>query len=447
MAFDTKDPQSASKPFLRQTSQPSSEDHPEDLSIETLPKTSATDTSFKSASARSLDDRVIKQIDRWAEFITLAVQIDMPDSNEVSGELHAALVSVLKSTAKRHKGIWFHWKGPLYGCAVPKLTADQARDAALAVQRRLLSKRQETVTIGISQYPLLTFDRRRALSNACKALDHAAFFGTGGKAVFNAVSLNISGDRYYQNGHIKAAISEYEDALRIDARNINVHNSLGVCWADLNEQKKARECFQNVLALEPEETMATYNLGMVHLLEENVQEALKLFKKAYARNTKTFQIPYQIGKVLVEQNHFEKAKVYLERAVLLRSDSSAALCLLGQCLAKEKKIPEAIQTLKKAVKINPNDTSALSVLGCLYDEKGENPEICLTFCRQSVALAPHDATFRFRLATLYHKHGYSDLARVEYNEAAALGYDCRQQLNELNGNTETRDETRSSRCA
>jgi tetratricopeptide (TPR) repeat protein len=449
MASDTHSPHAplSSQPFLWQTSHPSSDPHPVDPSEEISLETPSMDTTLKPASTQTPDERVVKQIHHWTRFVSLAVQVDLPDSNEVPGELHSALVSVLKSTAKKHKGIWFHWKGPLYGCALPDFSADQARDAALTVQRKLASKRPETVTIGIAPYPMLIFDGSQTLSNACKALDHAAFFGPGGTAVFNAVTLNISGDRYYQNGQIKSAISEYEDALRINAQDINVQNSLGVCWAELKELTKSRECFQAVLAMEPGEIMATYNLGMVHLFEKNQEKALALFKKAFARNTKTFQIPYQIGKVLMKQKQFAKAKPYLEHAVLLRPDSSSALCLIGYCLAKEKKIPEAIKTLKKAVKINPNDASALSALGGLYDKKGENPEICLTFSRQSVSLAPRNATFRFRLASLYQKYGFPDQAREEYNKASDLGYDCRKKLDELEGCTKTDQGKRSTQCA
>lgn len=442
MAFDTNDPQHPVQPFLRQTPQPSSDSH----RPEALPTARAADAAWRSGSAKSLDDGVVKRINQWPTFVALAVQIDLPDSNEVTGELHETLVSILKSSVKKYKGIWFHWKGPLYSCALPQFTVDQARDAAMAIQHKLVSKRQETVTIGLAQYPLLTYSRAQTLSNACKALDHAAFFGPGATAVFNAVSLNISGDRFYQNRRLKAAVSEYENALRLDAQDINVHNSLGVCRAELKQYAKARKCFRTVLDLEPGETMATYNLGVVHLLQDDLEQALALFKEAYERNTSFFEIPYQIGKVLVDQKNYAKAKPYLDRAVLLRADSSNALRLIGQCLAEENKIPEAIKTLKKAVKINPNDAAALSELGCLYDKKGENPDICLTFSRQSVALAPRDGKFRFRLARLYQKYGQTDLALKEYDEAVALGYPCPKPFEELDGNAGD-DKPRSSRYA
>ena len=56
----------------------------------------------------------------------------------------------------------------------------------------------------------------QTLQNACKALDHGAFFGPDACVVFDAISLNISGDRFYQSGDLNAAIDEYHFALTLD---------------------------------------------------------------------------------------------------------------------------------------------------------------------------------------------------------------------------------------
>jgi hypothetical protein len=47
---------------------------------------------------------------------------------------------------------------------------------------------------------------QQIVTNAEKALDHAGFFGPGTITGFDAVSLNISGDRRYQAGDIAGAI-------------------------------------------------------------------------------------------------------------------------------------------------------------------------------------------------------------------------------------------------
>jgi tetratricopeptide (TPR) repeat protein len=60
-------------------------------------------------------------------------------------------------------------------------------------------------------------------------------------------------------------------------------------------------------------------------------------------------------------------------------------------------------------------------LGCLLDEQGENPEITLLFCRESVGLDPENALFRYRLARLYLNQARLDEALQEFQKARELG--------------------------
>ena len=80
------------------------------------------------------------------------------------------------------------------------------------------------------------------LTAGWEALDHGAFFGPASTVVFDAVSLNISGDHFYQTGKVSEAMAEYRAALRLDADDVNVYNSLGVCLAQTGEIEKAAAC-------------------------------------------------------------------------------------------------------------------------------------------------------------------------------------------------------------
>lgn len=389
---------------------------------------------------------ILARIKELPAFFALAIRIDGLDSAVPPDSLHSVLTEYLKAAENDCQACWFHWEGPLYASLLP--ASDGAAPEAFAhkIQEHLTQTCKQTVTIGIATYPLITYTPEQTLTNACKALEHAAFFGPGSCTRFDAVSLNISGDHYYQAGDLQTAIAEYEHALKLDPSDVNVHNSLGVCRADQEDLAAARACFEKAATLVPEETMAVYNLGVIHLLEENTIEALSVFQKAYGMDDTTFEIPYQIGKIMVEQEDLNNARPYLERAVELTPDNAKALSLLGQCLADSGQLPEAVKTLKKAVKLNPNDATALSILGQLYDQRGENPDICLTFSRQSVILAPANGLFRFRLAQLCQKNGNLDEALGEFEQAAELGVDCQKEIEDLRSTLETpRD--KKSRCA
>ncbi len=438
MASVSTEKPSDSEPFLRTEPQTHKGDLPNGARGPNAPEAGPEPCS-------DVGEKLLMQMNRWARFGVLAVHIDPPRTGK-SKALHQVLRGLLKAAETTHKAIWFPWNDTLYGCVVPEMDAASASTVARQLQDELARQVTETVSIGVSEFPLLDFDRSRSLTNACKALDHAAFFGPGSVVIFDAVSLNISGDQYYQAGEMDAAMTEYQAALRLDPHNVNVHNSLGVCLAKQDDPDGAQHSFQAALQIDPKETMAIYNLGLIQLLKQAPQKALENFKTAYALDRKTFDIPFQIGKLLTEQKQWRAAKPYLESAIALRNDHGPAYCLLGHCWSALDRASEALATYKKAVRLNPNDAAALSALGVLYDDKGENPDICITFCRQSVILAPENGLFRQRLGALYQKHDQLERALAEYEKAAALGCDCRSQVHKVRHQLGSKDQG-SQRCA
>ncbi len=389
---------------------------------------------------------VVSVLAGWDRFATMAIHIDQADPATENNDLHTAIEECLESMARNDETVWTRWDKALYGCAVKGGNAESANRLAQQIQGQLAEKHPETISFGISEFPLDIYDRKAALYNACKALDHAAFFGPASTVRFDAVSLNISGDHAYQAGRMQAASDEYRAALRLDEKDVNVHNSLGVCLAQTGEVETARTCFETSLSIDPKEAMAAYNIGVLSLLEQEKQEAMRHFQAAYAADDHIFDIPLQIGKLLTEEANFEEALGYLESALLLCRTSAPAYNCLGRCLKELGRDREAINAYKKAVKINPNDAAALSALATLYDARGENPEICLTFGRQSVDLSPENGEFRMRLAKLLQKNNLLDQALVEYESAAELGQVSGRQIAEIQSRLEA-DEEKKKRCA
>jgi tetratricopeptide (TPR) repeat protein len=269
------------------------------------------------------------------------------------------------------------------------------------------------------------------IDNACKALDHATFFGPGSAVAFDEVSLNISGDKLYENGDLQGAIDEFKRALLIDPSNINVHNSLGVCYGLVGEYESAIEEFKAVASIDPKEYMAMFNLGLVHALRNQPEMALEFFLEADKINGDVYEVAFQSGKLYFESGDLEKAKPFLERAAKLDPDSGAVYRYLGDCYAAGNLKQDAISAYKKAIRHNPHDAASMSALGCLFENQGENPEITLMFCRESVGLSPENGLFRYRLGRLYFKQNRFEDALKEYEKAEQFGYDTARDIQEI----------------
>jgi len=364
-------------------------------------------------------------------FVALVIRPDDPLETWMAAPGSDALAGVaacLDEACRAAGGLWGVEASGLLAGLWPRCNAAEGLDVARGLQEQVHLRTGRTVTIGVAAHPTLDYAPLEALENARKAAEHAAFFGPNSRVAFDAVSLNISGDTCYERGDIPAAIHEFQKALQLDPQNVNVHNSLGVCYGVLGDHGRALEAFAHALSLESGEYMAVYNMGLIHLLQGRREEALEQFLRAGDMHGDIFEIQFQTGKLRLEMGNPQAARPLLERAARMRSRSGNAQRLLGDCYA-ELNLPEkAIGAYQKAVKVNPGDSLALSALGRLFDERGENPEIAMIFCKESVSLSPQNPLFRKRLGRLYLKLNRLEEALKEFEQAGLLGQDSAEDI-------------------
>lgn len=405
------------------------------LDDQSCPQTSGIDEALEARfpdikRGPNFIDGAVQQMNAAGRFAAMAVRCDGSErpgdhAPEVwSAEDWAGMAEIVQDFCPRDNSFWGLIRSNTFAtCRADQDAQDLLRQGRL-FQRTVRERIKKSVTIGVAEYPCIAYSPSEVLENTLKALDHAAFFGPESAVIFDAVSLNISGDHFYDRGEFSMAIAEFERALALDADNVNVYNSLGVCFGILGEHDRAKASFRKALELDSQEYMAIYNLGQVNLLQGERDLALKNFIEADRIQNGVFEIVFQTGKLHLENGDPENSRPYLEQACKLNPDSSQVFRYLGECHSALGNTLEAIDAYQKAVRANPNDATSLSALGCLLDERGENPEIAMVFCRESVSLAPENAQFRFRLGTLYLKHDELDKALREFRKAELLGYDA-----------------------
>jgi len=379
-------------------------------------------------------DRAMKELETVDAFQALVVQIDIPEENTAdrnvkpAAALQIETARILDRLCENQSWQWGKIDRDLFGCYLP-LTGDSGKASRGTDLKKALDKLQPaTFSIGCALFPLIDYQKQNTLDNARKALDHAAFFGPGTLVDFDSVSLNISGDRFYQKGDINRAMAEFNRALELDPENMNVYNSLGVCYGVLGAYEKAAKLFQTATRLAPGELMSVYNTGLANLMIGDKEKALQSFLEAVEKDPEVFEPVFQAGHVHLESGNPKKARPFLEKAIALKPENATAHRYLGLCYLDLRKDEAAIVEFKKAIHRNPNDAQALSALGYLFDLKGENPEITTIFCQQSVEIAPENGLFRYRLGQLLTKKGLLEEALREFETARQLGHDVGQTI-------------------
>ncbi len=332
------------------------------------------------------------------------------------------LAGTIDEICKDASGIWGLAGHATLGCFFPESDESQCHALNKKIKQLFAEKCGETVSVGFAVYPTLSYSKDRILQNAKKAMDHADFFGADSCVAFDSVSLNISGDKFYQAGDLEGAMNEYYLALKLDENNVNVHNSLGVCYGIKEDLEKALLEFKTAIRLDPKEKMAIYNAGYIYFLKKEFATALEYFQKAEKIDDMVFEPAFQTGRIDLELNQIENAKKYLEKATGLNSKSAAAFRLLGDTYTNLDRVSDAITAYKTALKLNPEDTEALSALGYSYEIQGKNADIALMFCRQAIETTPDNGLFRHRLGRLYLNRKLLEEALAEFQKAQELGY-------------------------
>ncbi|MFO7708768.1 MAG: tetratricopeptide repeat protein [Desulfobacterales bacterium] len=372
--------------------------------------------------------RQLKSVERFA---AIALRPDAGPEAEPAGVDPRAVLEAahgLERICRKAGGFWGVEDRGLLAGFLPLGTAEEGLAAARSLQEKVRSRTGRTLTAGIAVHPTLDYAVHEIADNARKAVDHAVFFGPGARVAFDAVSLNISGDRHFEGGETEAAIYEFQRALELDPANLNVHNSLGVCHAVRGEYEQALSRFSAAAALDGRDYMAAYNIGMVHHLLGRSETALESLEKAAALRADVFEILFQAGNLQLELGRPQAAREHLERAARLRAKSGGVYRYLGDCYDALNLPDKAIAAYKKALQFKPSDPHALFALGGLFDRRGENPEISLVFCRESVALAPENPLFRHRLGMLHLKQNRLEDALRQFEAAAGLGFDASEEI-------------------
>lgn len=277
------------------------------------------------------------------------------------------------------------------------------------------------ISAGVSSYPYCGFKKSELVLNCRKALLHAAFYGKSSAAVFDAVSLNISGDIYFSDGDLARSVKEYRRGLQCDGRDVNLHNSLGVALAMMNKLSPALQSFKRGLALDKKNFMALYNLGLGEQARKRKTEALIYLEKAlrYSEHEEggaglVNDLTLQLGILSCELGKYEASLGYLVPWLVDNKESPSAGRVhyyLGEAYYALKDNKNAMSALQRALRFDEMDDRAMSLLGRVYLEEGEGDQIALSLCRKSVELEPTNLRYMLYLGEVLLQCGLFSEAR------------------------------------
>ncbi len=136
---------------------------------------------------------------------------------------------------------------------------------------------------------------------------------------------------YYESDRIELAINSYMDAIDLKPDYVPAINNLADIYEIAGKTEKARELFEYITRIEPENALGYLNLGNHFLRDNDTVEAGKNYRKAIELDSACYEAYNNIGFILKHLGKYEEALPYFEKCLQINPDYQPAIKDLEKC--------------------------------------------------------------------------------------------------------------------
>jgi len=181
------------------------------------------------------------------------------------------------------------------------------------------------------------------------------------------------GVSYLAKEQINEAFVEFQKAIKLNPKNKNSLNALGLISTEYKEYGDAVSYYKRAISITPDYSEAMNNLGVTYVKMEEWDEAVKYFKMALENPLySTPQRAYSnLGYTFYMKGDYHNAMLTLEEAIIRYPDFLQPVYFMGLAYIKLGKIETAIEEFKKAVNLAPEYIDAHWELANAYLRTGD----------------------------------------------------------------------------
>jgi tetratricopeptide (TPR) repeat protein len=233
-------------------------------------------------------------------------------------------------------------------------------------------------------------------------------------------------------------------------KSVQMHVQLGMVHAIKNEPAKAKEHFDQALALDPNELDALGGLisldlaarrpdqakarldarlarmpgdsgtlllaGRTYAVIGDVNAAEAAMKKSLQADPDNLNAYQALGSLYMEGQRLPEAQHEFEALAARQHSPVTALTMVGIIQQAQKQIDAARVTFEKALQYDPNAAVAANNLACIYVDQGRNLDLALQLARTAKARLPNMPEVSDTLGWIYYQKGLLGLSITELKD-------------------------------
>ena len=216
-----------------------------------------------------------------------------------------------------------------------------------------------------------------------------------------AIHHNARGLELFSKGKLDAAMKEYEEAIRSDAKLAEAHNNLGTAYFAASRFEEAASAFRRACEHDTEYGQAFFNLalaqirlgqqkeandtlnaamrayssaGGAHFSAGRFKEAEEAFRGMLQIDPEYASALLRLGLVFNATGRYEEATQNIRRVIVRQPSNALAHEILAEALYGGKNYQEAVVSAERAIKLSPDSSEAHYLAGLARASLGQRED-------------------------------------------------------------------------
>jgi putative PEP-CTERM system TPR-repeat lipoprotein len=224
-------------------------------------------------------------------------------------------------------------------------------------------------------------------------------------------AVRVKGEMLRVRGDQEGAVRLFDEALKIDPKDILAHLSRANINIALGKYKAADEDLDPMLKAAPNQFGANYLRGVEFAKQQKHAEADRILDRISPGFAAFWPGYYVQGAVKLALGQYAQAETSLGKYLTHVPDDIRAGRLIATAALQQRAAPRAIEYLKPLVDKMPADAAALVVLGNAYMADGK-PDLALQQFEKAAALDPDNPAIKTQIGVSELDAGQSERGLV-----------------------------------
>ncbi|WP_454620436.1 tetratricopeptide repeat protein [Bradyrhizobium cenepequi] len=250
-------------------------------------------------------------------------------------------------------------------------------------------------------------------------VDPLSFFPIGNSIIGKSMELTRSGKAYLLKGDYARAISDLDEAVRLNPKSGYALASRGVAYRMKGDYDRAMADFDKAICLQPKYGYAFVSRGVAYGIKGNNDRAISDFDEAIRLDTKNALALANRGVVYREKGDYTRAISDLDKAIQLDPKNALAFANRGDAYRMKSDYDHAIADFDEAIRLDPKNGLALAGRGDACLRKGDYNR-AISHLDEAIRLDPEDGVALASRGEAYLRKGDYDRAIFDFDAAIRI---------------------------